>query len=475
MANSESQAHRGEQLPRIVISACQGHLGKTTVSIGLCAAWVELGLVVQPFKKGADYIDPSWLTAAANRPCRNLDAFLMSEKTILLSFQRACQGADLALIEGVMGLYDSFDTGGEGSTAWMARLLGAPVILLINASRMTRSVAAVITGYQHVEPDTWIAGVILNNVSLSGHKRKLVAAIERYCDIPVLGSIPSDNSLAISEQHLGLRPYRATKDATSIIEDVRDSIRTYVDVDEILAIARKSKAQRMSIPSDPQRKTPLVQIGVMLDKAFNFYYPENLEALRQAGANLVFIDSLQDQRLPHVDGIYIGGGFPELFPKELEANRGLRQDVAQAIEDGLPVYAECAGLMYLCRGIRWHGEWYEMVGVIPSEVEICPQSQGHGYVVAEVTRENPWLPLGLTVRGHQFHHSHLSNPDALEFAYHMKRRREHDPEVDGIVYKNLFAAYTHLHAFSVPQWAEAFVSLALRERKHRLSLSALTT
>lgn len=474
MANSKSPAHRGELIPQIVVSACQGHLGKTTVSIGLCAAWAELGLVVQPFKKGADYIDPSWLTAAANRPCRNLDAFLISEENILLSFQRACQGADLALMEGVMGLYDSFDTGGEGSTAWVARLLGAPVILLINASRMTRSVAAMIMGYQHFEPDTRVAGVILNNVSLSGHKRKLMAAIERYCNIPVLGSMPSDNSLAINEQHLGLRPYMAAEDGTSIIERVRDSIKTYLDLDAILAIAQESKATRIPMASEPETKIHLVQIGVMLDKVFNFYYPENLEALRQAGANLVFIDSLQNRGLPDIDGLYIGGGFPELFPKELEANRGLRQDVAQAIEDGLPVYAECAGLMYLCRGIRWHGEWYEMVGVIPSEVEICPQTQGHGYVAAEVTRENPWMPVGLTVRGHQFHHSRLSNPDALEFAYHMKQRREHDPEVDGIVYKNLFAAYTHLHAFSVPLWAEAFVSLALRERKHRPSLSTLT-
>ena len=374
-----------------------------------------------------------------------------------------------------MGLYDSYDTEGEGSTAWMARLLGAPVILLINASRMTRSVAAMVTGYQHFEPETGIAGVILNNVSLSGHRRKLVAAIERYCDIPVLGSIPTDSSFTIAEQHLGLIPYRAAEDALSIIKRVRDSIKDYLDLDGILTIARKAKAQPRTVVNETQRGTPLVQIGVMLDRAFNFYYPENLEALYQAGANLVFIDSLQDRRLPDIDGLYIGGGLPELFSKELEANRGLRQDVAQAIEDGLPVYAECAGLMYLCRGVRWHGEWYEMVGVIPSEVEICPQTQGHGYVVAEVTRGNPWLPVGLTVRGHQFHHSRLSHPDALEFAYHMKRRREHDPEVDGIVYKNLFAAYTHLHAFSVPQWAEAFVSLALRERKHRLSLSALTT
>ena len=464
MANSKSQAHRGERIPQIVISACQGHLGKTTVSIGLCAAWAELGLVVQPFKKGADYIDPSWLTAAANRSCRNLDAFMMPEETLLLSFRRACQGADIALIEGVMGLYDSYDVGGEGSTAWVARLLGAPVILLVNARRMTRSVAAVITGYQRFEPDTPIAGVILTNVSTDGHKRRLEAAIERYCDIPVLGSMPRDNKFSIAEQHLGLRPYRHPQEATSIIERVRDSVKAHLDVDGILAIANKSKTQLIPTISEPERKASLVQIGVILDQAFNFYYPENLEALHQAGANLVFIDSLQDQRLPDIDGLYIGGGFPELFIERLEANSKLRHDIAQAAKDGLPIYAECAGLMYLCHSIYWHDRQYEMVGVLPCEVEMCQQPQGHGYAEVEVVRENPLFPVGLRLRGHQFHHSRLSKMDGLNFAYQMRRGRGIDGQLDGIVYNNIFATYTHLHALGVPQWAEAFVSLASQRR-----------
>ena len=421
--------------------------------------------MVQPFKKGADYIDPSWLTAAANRACRNLDAFLMSEETLLLSFRRACQGVNLALIEGVMGLYDSFAIDGRGSTAWMARLLGAPVILLINASRMTRSVAAVITGYQRFEPDTPIAGVILTNVSTDGHKRRLEAAIERYCDIPVLGSIPRDDNLNIGEQHLGLRPYRTTEEAASVIERIRDSLKAHLDVDSILAIAHKSKAQRIPTISEPERKASLVQIGVILDQAFNFYYPENLEALRQAGANLVFINSLLDQGLPHIDGLYIGGGFPELFMERLEANRQLRYDIAQAAKDGLPIYAECAGLMYLCHSIYWHDRQYEMVGVIPCEVEMCQQPQGHGYVEVEVVAENPLFPIGLKLRGHEFHYSKLSKLDDLKFAYKMLRGRGAGKQLDAIIYNNVLAAYTHLHALGVPQWAEASVSLALRERK----------
>lgn len=455
-----------KEFPGVVISACQGHLGKTTVSIGLCAAWAEQGLVVQPFKKGADYIDPSWLSAAAHRTCRNLDGYLMPKESILFSFQRACQGADIALMEGVMGLYDSYDNSGEGSTAWMARLIGAPVILLINASRMTRSVAAMIKGYQGFEPDTGIAGVILNNVSLSGHKRKLMAAVEKYCDIPVLGTLPRDNRLMLAEQHLGLRPFRSTENAASIIHRVRESIKAHVDVNGILAIAENSNA-RLPEPCKLRRKPPSVRIGVILDKAFSFYYPENLEALGMAGADLVFIDSLQDRMLPEIDGLYLGGGFPELFSKELEANFQLRRDIARAVESELPVYAECAGLMYLCKSIYWKKKRYEMAGAIPSDVEMYQPTQGHGYVMAETVTENPWFPVGQKVRGHQFHHSRLTNVDGLEFAFSMRRRRENDPEVDGIIHKNLFAAYTHIHVFSVPGWAEAFVALAQNRHKNQ--------
>ncbi len=462
--------HSGEHISSIVISACQGHQGKTTISMGICAALVEKGLVVQPFKKGMDYIDPSWLTAAAGRPCRNLDAFLMPREDILASFQRASRGADLALMEGVMGLYDSYDTGSEGSTAWMARPIGAPVVLIVNASRMTRSVAAMVTGYQNFEPDTRVAAVILNNVSLSGHRRKLLAAIEQYCHVPVLGCIPTDSSLAIREQHLGLRPYRATPDitpdGTGNIARVRDVIKKYIDLDGLLALAKTSNSWREPVSTPPEGAS-VVRIGVALDRAFNFYYPENLEALRQAGAELVFINTLTDTFLPDVDGFYIGGGFPELFAEGLEANRSLRQDIAQAVEDGTPVYAECGGVMYLCQGIVWNGQRHEMVGVLPSDVELHKETQGHGYVIAEVARENPWLPVGTTFRGHQFHHSRLCHPERVQFAYAMKRRRPHDPEVDGIIHGNVIAAYTHLHVFSLPQWARAFVSLALREKESR--------
>jgi len=305
----------------------------------------------------------------------------------------------------------------------------------------------------------------LNNVSGSRHESKLVAAVERYCGIPVLGSLPRDNSLSITERHSGLIPCGEAEQPTSIIKRTRDTVEAYLNVDSILAIAGKSESRCIADTGDPEKITPSVQIGVMHDEVFTFYYPENLEALRRAGASLVFINSLREPRLPHIDGLYISGGFPELFLEKLEANSRLRQEIAQAIRDGLPVYAECAGLMYLCRGIHWHHRRYEMVGVIPCEVEMCQQPQGHGYVEVEVVGGNPLFPVGLRLRGHEFHYSRLSKLDGVRFAYEMRRGQGIDGRLDAIVYNNVFAAYTHLHALGVPQWAEAFVSLALHGRR----------
>jgi cobyrinic acid a,c-diamide synthase len=363
-----------------------------------------------------------------------------------------------------MGLYDGESSADWGTTAHIARILGVPIILVVNTARMTSSIAAMVTGYQHFQPDVKIAGVILNNVSGSRHERKLRAAVEHYCRIPVVGSIPRDPDLLVDERHLGLIPFAEAAESECIVERIGSKLEPHFDFDGILDIARRYEAKFESPPTNVKSKTGLAKIGVPCDQVFNFYYPENLEALSRAGAELVFINSMRD-RLPEVDGLYIGGGFPEFFLEELEANSELRRDIAEAIEEDLPVYAECAGLMYLCRGINWQGQRHEMVGAIPAEVQISRRPQGHGYVVAEVTMENPLFPVGLTVRGHEFHHSNLSNLDGLKFAYQIARGRGVDGRRDGIVYKNLFAAYTHIHALGAPQWAEAFVALASRIRK----------
>jgi len=465
MGNIKRTESTYEIPPRVMVGAPSGRSGKTIVSVGLCDAFRKRGLSIQPFKKGPDYIDASWLSAASNKSCRNLDAFLMSEATLLKSFEQTSIGSDLVIIEGNMGLYDGIDKNGRGSSAHLARMIRTPVILVINTERVTRSVAALVNGYKNFEPDTPIAGVILNNVSGQRHKAKLVDAIERYCKIPVLGAIPRDAGLNITERHLGLIPFRESISGLSAIEHILRVIKGCMDIDGILSIARSAERYFVKGEEEKNKKEINVRIGVLFDQVFNFYYPENLEMLMNSGAELLFIDSIKDTRLPRIEGLYIGGGFPELFSAELEANKGLRHEIALAIEGGLPVYAECAGLTYLCRGIRWQGRRYEMVGAIPADIEICKRPQGHGYVEVEVGNENPFFPLGSVLRGHEFHHSKLLYSDDLKFAYKIKRGHGIDGKVDGVFFKNLFAAYTHLHALSVPQWAEGFVSLILKQKK----------
>jgi cobyrinic acid a,c-diamide synthase len=465
-------SHLDAKDPRIgclLISSPKGRSGKTTISLGLCAAFKRRGLSVQPFKKGPDYIDPSWLTAVAGRECRNLDLFLIPEKNFLISFYRACQRADIAIIEGAMGLYDGLDSPEYGTTAEIARLLNIPVILVVNTTRMTGSIAAMVSGYQNFQPDINIAGVILNNVSGSRHEDKLKNSVERYCRIPVVGSIPRDLEFNISERHLGLISSLESEESELIVERIGRKLESHLDLDHMLKIALSYNSPHpSSLPSGEDRmsgsQAVKAKIGVIFDRVFNFYYPENFEALKEAGAELLTINSLKD-RLPPIDGLYIGGGFPEFFLEELEANRALRQDIAEAVEDGLPVYAECAGLMYLCRKIHWQGQSYEMVGVIPAEVQVSEKPEGHGYVIAEIIDENPLFPIGLTIRGHEFHHSKVSIKNDVKFAYQIRRGHGIDGKRDGILYKNMFAAYTHLHSLGTPCWAEAFVSLAAREGK----------
>jgi cobyrinic acid a,c-diamide synthase len=478
MASGDRLVHHRQNLGCLLISSPQGQSGKTIVTVGLCDVLKRRGLSIQPFKKGPDYIDPSWLTVAAGRVCRNLDLFLIPEDRLFFSFYRNCEGVNLAIVEGAMGLYDGLDS--YGTTAEIARLLSIPILLVVNTTRMTSSIAPMVMGFQHFQKDVLIAGVILNYVSGTRHERKLRKAIEQYCGIPVVGSIPRDQDLRIMERHLGLIPSSESGEAEWLIERIGHKLESRLDLEHILRIAQSFKTHfktpSHALPPRPcspliekkdrtkMKRARTVRIGILRDRAFNFYYPENLEALANEGAELLFIDSLKD-RLPKLDGLYIGGGFPEFFLKELEGNRELRHDISEAVEEGLPVYAECAGLMYLCRSISWENRSYEMVGVIPAEVQLSERPEGHGYVVAEVVRDNPLFHVGVTLRGHEFHHSSLYPRDDLQCAYRIKRGKGLTGNRDGIVFKNLFASYVHLHALGTPEWAKSFVTLASKGKR----------
>ncbi|MCL4464927.1 MAG: cobyrinate a,c-diamide synthase [Chloroflexi bacterium] len=447
-------------VPGFVISAPQGRSGKTTVSLGLCAALARRGLAVQPFKKGPDYIDPSWLSAAAGRACRNLDLFMMPQEALVALYYRALAGAQVAVVEGAMGLFDGVDLAGSGSTAQLARALGLPIILVVNATRMTRSAAAMVSGYQHFEPDLDVAGVIFNNVAGGRHESMLVHAVAEHCGLPVLGCLPKDEGLSIPERHLGLVPQGEAEVLQAKIERAERLVSAHVDVEATLLLARPATAPRPAREPAGQPSGPSVRVGVIRDRAFSFYYPENLEALERAGAELVFIDALGERSLPEVAALYIGGGFPEMFAAELEANAALRHDLAQAVATGLPVYAECAGLIYLSRRLHWQGRSYEMVGALPCEVSFTAKPQGHGYVAATVVEANPFFPEGQVLRGHEFHYGRLEALGQENLAYRLERGHGIGQKRDAIIYRNVLAGFTHLHAVGTPEWAGRLVAVA---------------
>jgi cobyrinic acid a,c-diamide synthase len=451
----------------VVIAAPQGRSGKTTVTAALIAALRRRGLAVQPFKKGPDFIDPSWLTRVAGRCCRNLDLFLMDESTVSASFMRVTGDADISVVEGAMGLFDGVDVEGSGSTAEIARALDAPVILVVNAVRMTRSAAAVVLGCQLLDSRIRLAGVIFNNVARKRHRDLLTAVVERYCGVPVLGVVPKRRAYEVPDRHLGLIPAGEDESLHSAVQAWTADAETFLDIDGLLKIARSAPALVVP-PPQPASGRPAgfrPVIGVIRDQVFSFYYPENLEALEQAGARLEYFSAL-DGTLPAVDGLYIGGGFPEVFAAELEANEPLRTAIRNRVQAGLPVYAECGGLMYLGRKLLWKGRSYAMTGALPFEVDLDERPRGHGYMIVEVFGNNPFFATGTTIRGHEFHHSQVYNlnMDETELVLRVRKGYGIDGERDGIVYRNTFAAYNHIHALSVPEWAPNFTLRAAAYR-----------
>ncbi len=341
---------------------------------------------------------------------------------------------------------------------------------------MGRSVAALVHGYQTFEPDTPIAGVILNNVARGRHEEKLRAAVEHHCGIPDVGALPRDEALSIPDRHLGLVPRGEDASLLPALAACRSAAERYCDLDAILAIARYESANLEDAHSPFAIRLIAIRLASFRDRAFTFYYPKNLEALVDAGAELIFVDAFQDVALPPVDGLVIGGGFPEMFMDELSANAGLRASVRAAAAAGLPIYAECGGLMYLARRIIWGERVAEMAAVLPYEVEMTARPQGHGYVQAVVDADNPFFPIGTVLRGHEFHNSRLvgitplpsqgegwgvgkssAAPGGLTTAYHLNRGNGIGEGRDGLVYRNVLASYTHLHIAAAPAWAEGLV------------------
>lgn len=451
-------------MAHLMISAAHKSSGKTTVSIGLCAAFHRASHVVQPFKKGPDYIDPLWLGQAAGRSCYNLDFFTMGSEEITSRFAHGMANADLGIIEGNKGLYDGLDLHGSNSNAALAALLDVPVVLVLDTRGMTRGIAPLILGYQAFDEKIHIAGVILNSVGGSRHESKLRNVIEHYTEVRVVGAVPRNDLIRIEERHLGLMPSNETQAAQQHIDRIADHISSHVDLDALLEIAGAAPVPEAPKPAccSGKEQPGSLRIAYAKDAAFGFYYPDDMEFLHRAGARLVPFDTLNDKMLPEADGLLIGGGFPETAMDALEENRSMRASVKAFIEAGGPAYAECGGLMYLCRSLQWKDRQSDMVGVVPADVKMHQKPRGRGYVHLCETENHPWpgdTPLSRQVRAHEFHYSGLENLDVTQkFAYKVKRGFGIDGTNDGIVYKNLLANYSHMRNVGSNHWVERFVA-----------------
>ena len=448
--------------PRLLISAAHKSSGKTTVTVGLAAALTAKGLAVQPFKKGPDYIDPLWLSAATGRLCRNLDFHTQPPKLIRSSFEYFSRGADISLIEGNKGLYDGVDLEGANSSASLAQWLEAPVVLVVDTTGMTRGIAPLLLGYQAFDPAVSIAGVILNKVGGPRHEKKLREVVAHYTSIPVLGAVHRAAQMEIMERHLGLVPANEAEAAQAAIAGLAECVSTQVDLDALVALAGRTSPSE--IYPDPVPAGPAdLKIGIVRDAAFGFYYPDDLDSLRAAGAELVFLNAMTDAELPaDLDGLFIGGGFPETHADRLEANTGFRQDLRDKARNGLPIYAECGGLMYLSRAIVWQGRRHEMVGVVPGDAVMHKRPQGRGYVRLRETAAFPWPRLedgpGV-VPAHEFHHSRIENLEGEPtFAYEVVRGAGIGQHRDGLVVGNALANYAHMRSVGPSPWAPRFAA-----------------
>lgn len=468
---------------RIFISAALKSSGKTTVSIGLCAALKQRGLTVQSFKKGPDYIDPYWLAQATGRHCYNLDFYTMQRAEILSLMQQRASDAGISLIEGNKGLYDGLDLDGSNSNAALATLTSTPVVLVLNARGMTRGIAPLILGYQAFDTNVNIKGVILNRLGGSRHESKLRNVIEHYTNVAVIGAIHNDERFDIDERHLGLVPGHEDPFCTQKIQLLANAINDQVNLNAVLSIANQVK--QLPEPESPPVKTgsssPIkdIKLGLIRCSAFGFYYPDDLQALQHAGAELIEIDPCQQTELPDIDALFIGGGFPETHMAELEANNHLRTALKSAIDNGMPCYAECGGLMYLARSIEWHHdnntEVRQMVGCIDADIIMEKTPQGRGYVQLEETENSPWPALKFSassvteggvskrpvISAHEFHYSRFKTVDKnVQFAYAVKRGAGINGKSDGYIYKNLLASYTHQRNTWDNPWAQRFINFA---------------
>lgn len=458
-------------IPRIVIAGTNSGCGKTTLSTGIMAALVKRGLRVQPFKVGPDYIDPMFHTFITGRHSRNLDSWMLGEDTVAYLLQKNAADADIAVIEGVMGLYDGFGgNSAEGSTAHVSKIINAPVILVVNGDGMSLSAAALIRGYADFDRDVNIKGVIINNINSDGHFQLLKDVIEENTGLAAVGYLRSMDEYRLPDRHLGLVTSAEIEDLKEKINILSGQIEKTIDLDKLIAISKEAGSLKDVEPPVRLEQGIKARIGVASDKAFCFYYRDGLDLLEMAGAELVYFSPVKDDRLPEgIDGLYIGGGYPEVWAEELQNNTAMKEDIKRVIQRGLPAYAECGGLMYLSESItNLDGKTFEMVGLIPGRSEMTTSLKRFGYIDVEIEEDNVVSKAGGRIRGHEFHYSATAVEHTVPTCYKVvKSRRNREPVTwrCGFKVRNLLAGYPHLHFWANPRFAREFVSSCERYRK----------
>ncbi len=462
--------------PRVVTAGLKGGSGKTTLSLGLLKIWREKGLSITPFKKGPDYIDAGWLSASAGKNCYNLDTFIVSKERILESFLSHSSITDASLIEGNRGLYDGFDSRGTHSTASLCKLLKAPLILIIDCTKATSTIAVIARSLKDFDRELDIRGIVLNHIANRRHESVIREAVEYYSDLTVLGAIKKHHEQFSDERHMGLISCQEYPEVEKKITEIAKIIKESVDTEKIWQICHTATDldyPEIKHPGSIHSET--VKIGIIKDSAFQFYYPDNLEQLTYSGAEIMEISSLEHIHLPEIDAMYIGGGFPETNAINISENTSFRNELKKAIEAGLPVYAECGGLMFLGKSITYNGKSFPMVNIFPLDFVMGKRPSAHGYTVVEVTDSNPYFKKGTTLKGHEFHYSKVSNISNIDkintgnikLTFKMKRGYGIVNGMDGLVYKNVLATYTHLHALGSADWVEGLIKAAKRYKKRR--------
>jgi len=454
----------------IVVAGLSGGSGKSVVSVGITTALARRGHNVVPFKKGPDYIDAGWMRTAAGRSCYNLDPYLMSREAIKKSFARRSKGADIVIVEGNRGLFDGVNVEGGYSTAELSLMLNLPILLVVNCTKTTRTIAAMVLGCMKFDERISIKGIVLNQVATERQRLLITESVEKYTGVPVLGAIPRLKRDIFPMRHLGMVPHQEYIDSQGALSFLGELISGNIDLEKVKqSMVEIPLSENVVDGQNVAAHEKKVRIGVLQDTAFQFYYSENLEALERAGADLVFVNAMQDSALPVLDGLYIGGGFPETSAKELAANDTFRKSVKDGADNGLPIYAECGGLIYLGESILLDGIEFPLAGIFPARFGMSKKPQAHGYSIFEVDRKTGFYDFGMEIKGHEFRYSKVLEWKGTDeqLAVRMIRGTGFIHGRDGLTYKNVFALYTHVHAEGTPEWAEIFVQRCLAIKKDK--------